>query len=405
MVRDDYPHGQLGCIRSLGRLGVPVYPVHETRWAAAALSRFRCENVVVPLDEPPADDFLDGLLVIGRRLKRPVLVTVDDVGALFVAEHQAVLSEVFRLPQQPPGLPLRLADKSQLSRLCSAFAVPTPRSVMPTSRGDVEAFAADVSLPVIVKTADPRLLRRRAGESSTVIARSADELFDLYDQASEPARANLLLQEYVPGGREAAWILGACFGSDGSCLTIGTGRKLREHPPGHGATSLARTERNEELEALAVRFFEGVGYRGVLDSDWRWDGENQRFLLLDVNPRVGANFRLLTADHMDVVRALYVDLTGQAQSGCRPVPDGRVLVIEPFDFWSVHADGARAVRWWRWARQVVGADEKGWWARDDPLPAVGLVVVMFAKAAYGRLRHLPLIGRVLRSAAARRAAR
>ena len=33
-------HGSLGVIRSLGRLGVPVYGVHEGPWAPAASSRY-----------------------------------------------------------------------------------------------------------------------------------------------------------------------------------------------------------------------------------------------------------------------------------------------------------------------------------------------------------------------------
>jgi hypothetical protein len=34
-------HGGLGVIRSLGRMGVPVYGVHEGPWAPAANSRYR----------------------------------------------------------------------------------------------------------------------------------------------------------------------------------------------------------------------------------------------------------------------------------------------------------------------------------------------------------------------------
>jgi len=38
--RNVMHHGGLGAIRSLGRLGVPVYGVHEDAWAPAAKSRY-----------------------------------------------------------------------------------------------------------------------------------------------------------------------------------------------------------------------------------------------------------------------------------------------------------------------------------------------------------------------------
>lgn len=38
--RNVFHHGGLGVIRSLGRLGVPVYGVQEDRWAPAGASRY-----------------------------------------------------------------------------------------------------------------------------------------------------------------------------------------------------------------------------------------------------------------------------------------------------------------------------------------------------------------------------
>ncbi|MGH3782562.1 MAG: hypothetical protein ACRDRO_18560, partial [Pseudonocardiaceae bacterium] len=46
-------HGGLGAIRSLGRLGVPVYGVHEDAWAPAARSRYLHGRWIW---RPPVDD-------------------------------------------------------------------------------------------------------------------------------------------------------------------------------------------------------------------------------------------------------------------------------------------------------------------------------------------------------------
>src|SRR5580658_8554435 len=72
-------HGGLGVIRSLGRLGVPVYGVHEGRWAPAASSRYLAGRVFW---RPPPDDvdrITAGLLGLAGRIGRPaVLLPTDD---------------------------------------------------------------------------------------------------------------------------------------------------------------------------------------------------------------------------------------------------------------------------------------------------------------------------------------
>jgi predicted ATP-grasp superfamily ATP-dependent carboligase len=81
-------HGGLGVIRSLGRLGVPVYGVHEGPWAPAASSRYlqgRCFWQPSPDD---ADRVLAGLAALAGRIgQRAVLIPTDDAGAIFLAEH------------------------------------------------------------------------------------------------------------------------------------------------------------------------------------------------------------------------------------------------------------------------------------------------------------------------------
>src|SRR5450755_1858616 len=67
-------HGGLGVIRSLGRLGVPVYGVHEGRLAPAASSRYlhgRCFWQPSPDD---AERVRAGLLQLAERIGQPAVL-------------------------------------------------------------------------------------------------------------------------------------------------------------------------------------------------------------------------------------------------------------------------------------------------------------------------------------------
>ena len=83
-------HGGLGIARTLGRAGVPVYGVHEDRFAPAGLSRYTTGRFVWRTggQDTHQDQLLAGLdFVAGRIGTRAVLIPTDDYAAVFVADH------------------------------------------------------------------------------------------------------------------------------------------------------------------------------------------------------------------------------------------------------------------------------------------------------------------------------
>src|SRR2546423_12757380 len=64
VVLNAYTHCGVTLIRSLGRIGVPVYAVHETRKAPSLRSKY-CRGVFeLSISELPRDVAVDGLLVV-----------------------------------------------------------------------------------------------------------------------------------------------------------------------------------------------------------------------------------------------------------------------------------------------------------------------------------------------------
>jgi D-aspartate ligase len=365
-------YSALAIARSLGRCGVAVHGVHADPRAPEARSRYwRAVHAWDFAAAPPATS-VGWLVGLGRSLgaQRPVLFATNDAGSLLLSEHAPALREAFRLPAQPPGLARRLASKADLSQLCRAHAVPTPTTLCPRSYADVVRYAQRAHFPVLLKGSDTLALKRRVGERMRRVDDAAS-LLALYRAWATPGAPALVLQEYVPGPDDACWVYGGCFDAASRCVFAGTGRKLREYPPGGGVTSLAVREHNPAVEALAAHFMQALGYQGLVDMDFKRDARTGGYVLLDVNPRVGANFRLyVDRGGADAVQALYRELTDQPQPRPQPTP-GRRWLVEDLDCIS-------SLRLWRdgrlgavaWLRSLRGLQELAWLATDDPLPAL-----------------------------------
>jgi predicted ATP-grasp superfamily ATP-dependent carboligase len=361
-----YPvhHGGLGIIRSLGRLGIPVYTVAEDHLTPAGISRYLTGSFVWNAGNLPKQEMLDALTRIGRELHKPtILIPTDDLAAILIAEEATTLRQWFVFPDILPGTPRNLANKQMLHTLCRQMGVPCASTLIPTSLSAANQFAETVGFPVVVKAAaawlDPKL--------KVSIVRTERELVDVWHRAEGSQTPNLLIQEYIPHGED--WFFhGYCNGAS-ECLAGFTGTKIRSFPPHTGITTLGRSVTNDVLLHQAETLLKAISYAGIMDIDYRFDKRDRQYKLLDFNPRIGAQFRLFEDENgLDVVRALYRDLTGQNVQRSRQV-DGRVFVEEPHDFRACtkyFRRGDLSVR--AWVRSFNGCKEFAWFSWDDPLP-------------------------------------
>jgi len=378
--RNVIQHSTLGIIRSLGRLGVPVYACVEDRFAPAAMSRYLTRAFVWDTGGLNTEQLLTGMAAIGERLGRPtVLVPIDDSAATFVAEHSDVLAKWFLFPRLPRELPRRLANKRDLYLLCRSIGVPCPETAFPGSVDEVHAFIERVKFPAVVKAAEPQRLPK--GTRSVSIAQTPQELLAIYRQAQSPESPNLIFQQYIPESHAEDWIFHGYCNPQTDCLVTFTGKKLRSYPVFAGPTTLGVSVLNEPLSRQTETLLKAVAYAGIVDIDYRLDKRDGQYKLLDFNPRIGANFRMFEdRAGVDVVRALHLDLTRRIVRRL-PMVEGRTFIVEPYDLFTslgyMRRGGLTVRGWWR---SLKGKREIAWFSRNDPVPFLTMCVRLLIRA-------------------------
>lgn len=368
--RNPFHHGTLGAVRSLGRAGVEVHVVAESHGSPLARSRF-----VSGIHAPPPPGASPGEIAavlrgVAARIARPsVLIPMDDATAVAVCalaedlslplDHPgpSAPSPGYLLPRQPAGLAERVADKAELAAVCARVGVPHPVTRVPDTTAALTAAVRELGLPLVAKWSRPWLLPDGTGLRSTVVVRSGGEARELFRRSGE-AGSRLLLQALLPPGPGLDWFFHGYADRAGVLRGGGTGRKHRAWPRGAGLTTVGTWTDNRRVREQAERLVAELGYRGILDLDFRRDATTGDYHLLDFNPRPGAQFRLFEdGSGTDVVRALHLDLTR------RPVPDGpplpgRTFVVE--NYAPLAALRPRRER------------ELAWHAADDRAPGLAL---------------------------------
>jgi D-aspartate ligase len=378
-------YGALSIARTLGRWGVPVYLVAQEGVPTPVWSsRYWVERSRWDFSRPE-DESVEFLLELGQRTssrhgKRALLLTLADWIAIFIERHRDRLAEQLRFPQPEHPIIHELLNKWGMHQLAREHGIPTPTTVFPASLDEAERFLEDTGTPIVMKPADPYL----ADLPPTKVIRSRQELLDhLGPRVDRHASLNVVLQEFVPGEVDSVWMCNGYFGERGTQPLTFTGTKLRQVSAA-GVASLAVCIPNETVASQTRHFMEAVGYRGCVGIGYRYDRRDGLYKLLDVNARVSGVFRLFAGtNEIDVVRACYLDMTGQdvPPSALQP---GRKWMLEDDLGAALSAIRGRQLTTSDWMRSLRGVKELHWLASDDPVPGL----VWFG----GRIRRLGSYG-------------
>ena len=390
----QYPlhSGGLGAVRTLGRLGIPVYVISEDALTPAALSRYCTGRFIWRTNSRDSSEVLvAGLQDIGRRIgRRSVAIPTDDEAATLIAEHAHELSDYFLIPNIQPGLPRQLASKHELYLLCCQHDVPTPATALLSSAAEVTAFAEQATFPVVAKNAEPWVRWRAPVVQGTTVLQTPPELVALAKAGYE--EFSLLVQEYLPLADAEDWIVHLYSDANSDSLVF-TGVKVRSWPQHAGATSCAYAVPNPMLADMARRFCKEIGFKGVADLDWRLDRRDGQYKLVDFNPRMGNQFRLFqTAGGIDVVRALHLDMTGRIVPVGEQV-NGRKIIVEHFDLRARFAYRKDSTYSTPSAPVRATSTELAWAARDDPVPFFAIWPRLAKPLASNLVRALRARGR------------
>ncbi len=383
-------HAVLDVARSAGRWGIPVHAVRMGPGETATGSRYIRQT----LDPPTDGRWLETLARFADRSGGGVLLPIDDESSVFVDDNHAVLAESFLLPKAPAGIHRLLASKRAVWEACRRLGVDVPESRFPADEDELVAIGRDFGYPLVLKRSDAWVPPRDANAPSVLIAHSEDALLAGFrrmaaiEQDARDSDPHVIAQEYIPGEPDSIWMFNGYFGRDSKCLCAFTGQKLRQRGPRTGPTTLGVCRWNERVSTAAIKLLGSLGYQGIVDMGLRHDARDDRYKVLDINPRMGSTFRLFTGvGGLDVVRAAYLDLTGL------PVPtdharEGRKWIVEPYDlFTCLQLARERSLGLGEWAGSLRDVEEGAWWAADDPLPFVRMCAAVVSLGARYRRRR------------------
>ena len=289
----------VSAIRSLARAGVEVLAVDHRQGALGFRSR-RARPVLAPDRVADPDAFVSFLAELGDDLPAPApIFPTHDEDLNLLARSRERLGERFRYPFPVWDVLAPIQSKRHQLEQASALGVATPQTR--------DAPTDDLGFPVLVKPSDPTGFRRRFGKQAVRCETRAE-----LDAAFDRARSfDPLVQEFVPGGDDQLYTLGAYLSRDGEALGVFSGRKLRQSPAGVGTCRVGEAVWVDDVVEQGLALLRGLQFHGVAQVEFKRDPRDGAYKLMEVNPRLWQWHGLAAECGVDVTAIAYRDLVGE----------------------------------------------------------------------------------------------
>lgn len=357
----------LGIVRSLGRHGIPVWVLTDQHVLAAA-SRYTARHF--PWPETEEAQQVDYLLTLGTQHKLDGWVlfpTTDETAALLARNHKP-LQEQFHVTV-PPWEKVRWAyDKRRTYRLALDCGTPIPWTRYPANSDEVAAL--DCLFPAILKPAMRKDFNRFTHAKAWRVD-SREELLRRYHEACTLVDPSIIMvQEMIPGGGEAQYSYAALC-KEGQPLASLVARRTRQYPIDFGrSSSFVESVHQSEVEEAGRQLLAAVGYTGLVEIEFKYDSRDQRYKLLDANPRIWGWHTLGRRAGVDFPHLFWRMLQGEIIAevrGCSGIHWIRMTMDLPA-VWSEIRRGTLSVS--SYCQTLRGPLEYAILAVDDPLPAL-----------------------------------
>lgn len=365
----------LGIVRSLGRQGIPVCVIDDERSIAGA-SRFTTHRSrAADLGSPDAT--LEALHTARDRfgLEGWVLYPTRDETVAVLATHREELVEDFRVPT-PPWACIEWAwDKRRTYRLAEKLSIPIPRTWYPRDETDLDQV--DTSVPLVVKPAIKEHFFYATGVKGWRVG-SRSELLDAFRRGTSVVGdpGELLVQEMIRGGGALQHSYCALV-KDGAALASMIVLRRRQHPSDLGrATTFAETVDRPVIAEPSLRFLSEIGYRGLVEVEYKLDPRDGVLKLLDVNARTWGYHSLGPAAGVDFPFLLFQDQIGEPVPPVRARPGVRWVRLAT-DVPNAVRDISRGSLDLRaYASSLRGVDTEAVFSLRDPLPGLYELVLL-----------------------------
>ncbi len=302
----------LAVAQNLGRRGVPVYGVDNHKFEIGHQSKYVIPSEISYISY--TDRFLANKLVDFAKKylgKKPVLYFAGDEYLFALLDHLNILGQYYIMPAcYRDGCAKRCLNKESFYNQCNRLNLDIPATIYLSKNSSIDQILQQIELPVLVKPVFGHKWKHVLAGKKVFVIDSLVQL-KLFFVRFKDEIENFMVQELIPGEDDSIYQLSVFRDDAGIVREVMCSRKIRQHPNKFGIGSCITTTWRDDLVKNGLNDLARLGFKGICDIEYKFDARNQRWRLIEINPRAGMYFALCEYAGLSLVWNSYCDLIGR----------------------------------------------------------------------------------------------
>lgn len=285
------------------RLLMPT--MHSKMFHLIQIDRFDNEEV-----------FPDALLGVLERYAAPnrklVVIPCSDYYAGMLSRHYSKFKGLIANRFIPEELLRTLDTKDKFYQLCEKHGLDYPKTIVAEPHEREQALdRMEFPFPIIVKPENSNAYEylhcQFEGKKKVYIFHNKDEYLTMIRHMNGSGyRGKLIIQEFIPGGDSASRVINCFSDNNGKVKMMCLGQPvLEEYAPktlGNYAAIISRFD--QDIYARVKKFLEEIGYVGFSNMDMKYDSRRGKYMMFEINPRLGRSSFFVRAAGLNMIKAL-----------------------------------------------------------------------------------------------------
>ena len=275
-------------------------------------------------DEVFADTLLQILRECAKEYGKLIVISCGDYYTGLLCRHYDHFEGLIANRFIPETLLETFDTKDRFYALCEKYGLDYPKTVI-CSKND-RAAAIDgmpFDFPIVVKPENSNALDylrcHFEGKKKVFFFSSREEYLKMIEAMdSSGYGGKLIIQEFIPGGDDAMRVLNSYSDLDGKVRAMCLGQPVLEYydPKSVGNYASIISRGDQALYEKMQAFLEDLGYIGFSNFDMKYDRRTGRYVLFEINPRLGRSSYFCRAAGINMMKLLVDDIVYGKRTDC-----------------------------------------------------------------------------------------
>ncbi len=315
-----------------------------------------------------------------------LLIACSDEAIDFLARNRTELESLYQFDHGDPDMQLSLLDKRDTLKLAQSAGVATPQYWTVNNEEDLAALRQSVEFPVMVKPIISHEFISIFGLKLFIIDSEFDELAEKV-RLAWANNVEVMVIEMIPGPDSQLSSYYTYIGADHQPSFDYTKSVIRRFPVNRGLGCYHKSEWLPETAEAGSKFFQGIGFTGFGNIEFKRDPRDQILKVIESNARFTSAQELIIRAGAPIDFIYYCKATGQKAPGFETYDQDLTLWYGLRDFLAfVEMRRAGSISTGQWLRSLFPFKHVSpLHNMSDPFPSLAALTTRIEKTVTGLL--------------------